>query len=139
MNVVAFIAIYAAVISTIALFWQVYTWRKSRPDVVLTAKVNSLDRPDRPPVSREECVCTVVNSGGNPTSIIDIWADQVTNVDVLGAVSTRREDEGTSFPLRLGPGECHEWRFTFPKGYGLRCYAKDALGQVFRCNATGKP
>jgi len=138
MSVVAIIAIYAAVISTLALAWQIYTWSKSRADIRITAKINHDDDPDRPPTSRAECICRIVNSGGYPASLIDVWADQVTTVDVLGIVSTRRDVDGVSLPLLLGPGECYVWRFSFPKGYGLRCCAKDALGPVYKCGVSSR-
>jgi len=138
MSAVALIAVYAAIISTLTLVWQIYTWRKSRPDITITAKVRALEEPDGPPVSRAGCICIIVNSGGHPASIVDLWADRVTTSDVLGAVSTRRDYDSGTLPFLLGPGECREWRFSFPKGYALRCNAKDALGRVYQCGVSSR-
>ena len=132
MSVVAIIAIYAAVISTLALVWQIYTWRKSRPDIAITATVRSLDEPDRPPVSRAECICRIVNSGGQPASLVEVWAKQTTTLEVLGKASTRRNIGGVGLPMFLGSGQCHEWRFSFPKDYEIKCFAKDARGRIYK-------
>ena len=136
MSMVAVVAIYAAVISTLALMWQIHIWRRSRPELRITAEVQSLDKPDGPPVSRAECICTIVNSGGHPISLVDIWVDQVSLIELLGVVSTRRNVEGVTLPLFLGPGECYEWRFSYVKSNGLRCNAKDALGRIYQCNVS---
>lgn len=136
MSMIPIIAIYAAVISTLALIWQVFTWYKNRDNIKIVAEIIEDFDPDRLPASRVECICRIVNSGGQPVSLIEVWAEQATIVDVFGKVSTRRDMGGVGFPMFLGPGQCHLWKFSFPKECGLRCYAKDMKGRVYSHECT---
>lgn len=126
-------------IATIAaLIFGVYQYVKSRARLEISARVRPLEQPGGPPVSRAECTCTVVNSGGKTISLSEIWVDQFRAENSLGNKPTRREPEDVSLPLRLDPGECREWRFNFPKGCELRCGARDVSGRVYRCIVESK-
>lgn len=142
MEIVAIVAVYAAVISTVALLWQIFTWRKSRPNITITTRIELPKPLHGMPANLLECTCTVVNSGGHHISIVDLWADFMIPVGRFkrdGTLTASKYNSGP-LPFLLGPGECRVWLFTFSaqKDHRLRCNAKDALGRVHRRNVSNR-
>jgi hypothetical protein len=136
-DIVAVVAAYAALISTLALVWQVFTWQRSRDKIKISAEIVECDT-DKPAMSRAECICKIVNSGGQPVSLLEIWMESTNPNSESSSPPGRRNLGGVNLPLFLSPGQCHFWRFSTPRGDNLRFVAKDARGKIYTCECGGK-
>ena len=132
MSVTPIIAIYATVISTLALIWQIFTWLKSRAIIKIVVDIIEHTHPNGSPISGGECICRIVNCGGQSASLVEVWAEMTTKDDVLGEKPTRYDIAGVALPIFLNSGQCHIWKFSFGKDRSLRCYAKDAKGRIYK-------
>jgi hypothetical protein len=107
-SLTATLAIYGAVLSTLGFLWQVFLWRRSRPQIVVSATMH-----ESPTGAAEDWIgFEIRNRGGKPTTVEEIMFVSYENwlwstLKVLNQTEflSAYHRESIKLPVMLQPGE----------------------------------
>jgi len=133
MDITGYMAIYAAILSTIGVAWQIYIWLRARARIRLTWQLYQDTFDDKSPPKHTHCKCWIVNEGQWATSIINFrveFDNGETDADSIewDTDSSMSWYEGMGNfprPLLLEPGQCQVVSFRYPAEWAIRCCAVD--------------
>ena len=131
------IAIYAGLISTVALVWQVYTWSNNRYKLSLMIGRQQVYPKGIESPPSEEIVFRIVNVGREPVTLLSFGFEcdrrRVAEDPTPISYTAYGGREGTSTPVVLRQAEWHEYRLTGAalESGRLRAWAKNADGRLF--------
>jgi len=71
-NIIMFIALYGALISTIVLLWDIYKWKNSGPKIIGKIKTNMIGIDDLKYKNENLILVTISNIGDKPTTVTSL-------------------------------------------------------------------
>lgn len=104
------IAVYAAVVATLVLFWDIFKWKRSGPRILLEVSPNmNIHGDHRIPEDVQHISIRAINKGDGPTSITHLGFYRYKNwiQRLFGkpdAQYTVADTGFSSLPYRLDPG-----------------------------------
>lgn len=149
-DITTVIALYAAVLSTAGLGWNIFVWLRDRYDLRLMVHTEQVfereETPretDGPSSSRFEMVFRIVNLGRQPATLVDGGFDFETGETSRTYRAATDAKDANMFPVVLQPGDWHELRFPAAPSrsalashfgdaeFKLRWWARDAKGKTY--------
>jgi hypothetical protein len=132
MEITEYIAIYAAIISTIVLIWDVKKYNSDRSKISITAGYRRAFHPDGTETPSPEFVIEIVNKGKRVANIIEIGFVRYSGKEVVVSIDRFKlsETESKSFPIENSFLQTNKDLNTV--------YCLDSRGQISKSKITNK-